>query len=58
MFPAGILVAIILAVNFVGDGLRDAFDPNAAGAGARTKRKAAAAENDELPGETVVEIAQ
>jgi peptide/nickel transport system permease protein len=58
MFPAGILIAIILAVNFVGDGLRDAFDPNAAGAKARTRRKAAAAENDELPGETVVEIAQ
>jgi glutathione transport system permease protein len=26
-FPAGILVASILAVNFVGDGLRDALDP-------------------------------
>jgi glutathione transport system permease protein len=26
-FPAGVLVLIILAVNFVGDGLRDALDP-------------------------------
>jgi len=26
-FPAGVLVIIILAVNFVGDGLRDALDP-------------------------------
>jgi peptide/nickel transport system permease protein len=26
-FPAGFLVAIVLAVNLVGDGLRDAFDP-------------------------------
>jgi peptide/nickel transport system permease protein len=58
MFPAGILVAIILAVNFVGDGLRDALDPNASGAKAATKRRAAAADHDEQPGETVVEIAQ
>jgi peptide/nickel transport system permease protein len=27
-FAAGLLVAIVLAVNLVGDGLRDAFDPN------------------------------
>ena len=26
-FPAGILVAIVLAVNLIGDGLRDALDP-------------------------------
>ena len=26
-FAAGILVALVLAVNLVGDGLRDAFDP-------------------------------
>jgi peptide/nickel transport system permease protein len=26
-FPSGVLVLIILAVNFVGDGLRDALDP-------------------------------
>jgi len=58
MFPAGILIGIILAVNFVGDGLRDALDPNASGAKAKAKRKSAAGEGDELPGETVVEIAQ
>jgi peptide/nickel transport system permease protein len=28
-FPAGCLVALVLAINLVGDGLRDAFDPNA-----------------------------
>jgi peptide/nickel transport system permease protein len=27
LFPAGVLVAIVLAVNLIGDGLRDAFDP-------------------------------
>jgi peptide/nickel transport system permease protein len=26
-FPSAVLVLIILAVNFVGDGLRDALDP-------------------------------
>ena len=26
-FAAGILVALVLAVNLVGDGLRDALDP-------------------------------
>lgn len=26
-FPAAFLIAIVLAVNFIGDGLRDAFDP-------------------------------
>ncbi len=29
-FPAGFLVVLLLAVNLVGDGLRDAFDPNSA----------------------------
>jgi len=28
-FPSGCLVALILAINLVGDGLRDALDPNA-----------------------------
>jgi peptide/nickel transport system permease protein len=28
-FPAGLLIALVLAINVVGDGLRDAFDPNA-----------------------------
>ncbi|MCQ1853308.1 ABC transporter permease [Neorhizobium galegae] len=27
MFPGGALVVTVLAINFVGDGLRDAFDP-------------------------------
>jgi peptide/nickel transport system permease protein len=27
-FPAAFLVALVLAINLVGDGLRDAFDPN------------------------------
>ena len=59
LFPAGILVLIILAVNFIGDGLRDALDPNAAGAKAKAKRRSTASLVDELPGgETVVEIAQ
>ncbi|HVY64364.1 MAG TPA: ABC transporter permease [Gammaproteobacteria bacterium] len=30
-FPAGFLVALVLAINVIGDGLRDAFDPNAGG---------------------------
>jgi peptide/nickel transport system permease protein len=28
-YPAGLLVILVLAINLVGDGLRDAFDPNA-----------------------------
>jgi peptide/nickel transport system permease protein len=28
-FPAGLLVVLVLAINLVGDGLRDALDPNA-----------------------------
>jgi peptide/nickel transport system permease protein len=35
LFPAGILVLIILCANLTGDGLRDALDP-----GARPLRKA------------------
>jgi peptide/nickel transport system permease protein len=58
LFPALILIAIILAVNFVGDGLRDALDPNASGAKAKARRRPAVAGSDELPGETVVEIVQ
>lgn len=30
-FPAGFLVALVLSINLIGDGLRDAFDPNAGG---------------------------
>ncbi len=29
MFPGAVLVLAVLAINFVGDGLRDAFDPRA-----------------------------
>jgi peptide/nickel transport system permease protein len=29
LFPAGVLVLIILCANLVGDGLRDALDPSA-----------------------------
>jgi len=34
-FPSGFLVALILAINLVGDGLRDALDPNAVFQGRR-----------------------
>lgn len=37
-FPAGFLVLMGLCTAFIGDGLRDAFDPTAAGAKARTKK--------------------
>ena len=30
-FPAGLLIVLVLAINLVGDGLRDAFDPNTEG---------------------------
>ena len=30
-FPAGFLIALVLAINLIGDGLRDAFDPNSRG---------------------------
>jgi peptide/nickel transport system permease protein len=30
-FPAGLLIVLVLAINMVGDGLRDAFDPNTQG---------------------------
>jgi peptide/nickel transport system permease protein len=29
LFPAGVLVMIVLCANLVGDGLRDALDPSA-----------------------------
>jgi len=32
-FPAGSLVILVLSINLVGDGLRDALDPNIAGKG-------------------------
>jgi len=34
-FPSGFLIALILAINLVGDGLRDALDPNAVFQGRR-----------------------
>ncbi|MFB7667206.1 ABC transporter permease [Kitasatospora sp. NPDC056138] len=37
-FPAGCLVLIGIAVSFIGDGLRDALDPNASGAKAKAKK--------------------
>ncbi|MFJ6212813.1 ABC transporter permease [Streptomyces sp. NPDC092296] len=37
-FPAACLVMVGLAIAFIGDGLRDALDPNAAGARARIKK--------------------
>jgi peptide/nickel transport system permease protein len=39
--PAGFLVVTVLAVNLVGDGLRDAFDPNSARGLRRRERRAA-----------------
>ncbi|MEW1750826.1 ABC transporter permease [Streptomyces angustmyceticus] len=38
-FPAGCLVLIGVSISFIGDGLRDALDPNASGAKARPPRK-------------------
>ncbi|GAA0443469.1 MULTISPECIES: ABC transporter permease [Streptomyces] len=40
-FPAGCLVLIGVSIAFIGDGLRDALDPNAAHAKARAPRKKA-----------------
>jgi peptide/nickel transport system permease protein len=37
-FPAGCLVLIGVAVSFIGDGLRDAFDPTSSGAKAKAKK--------------------
>ncbi|MGI5252269.1 ABC transporter permease [Actinacidiphila glaucinigra] len=37
-FPAGCLVLICLSIAFIGDGLRDALDPNSSGAKARAPR--------------------
>jgi glutathione transport system permease protein len=38
LFPAGVLVLIVLCANLVGDGLRDALDPSARPAPRRTRR--------------------
>jgi peptide/nickel transport system permease protein len=37
LFPAVLLIVAVLAVNVMGDGLRDALDPNSAAVKARTK---------------------
>ena len=44
LFSGGLLVLTVLSVNFVGDGLRDAFDPNAVQSrrGRRARRAAVA----------------
>jgi len=39
LFAGGLLVLAVLAVNVMGDGLRDALDPNSAAAKARTRTK-------------------
>ena len=33
MFPADVLVILLLSVNFIGDGLRDAVDPSSKSGG-------------------------
>lgn len=38
LFPAGVLVLIILCANLIGDGLRDALDPGSANLARRRKR--------------------
>ncbi|HEY5855189.1 MAG TPA: ABC transporter permease [Aldersonia sp.] len=39
LFAGGLLVVTVLCANLIGDGLRDAFDPNAVGARRRTPRR-------------------
>ena len=39
LFPAGVLVAIILCANLIGDGLRDALDPGSANLAAGRKKR-------------------
>ncbi|MEU9128975.1 ABC transporter permease [Kitasatospora sp. NPDC048540] len=46
-FPATCLVLIGVAVAFIGDGLRDAFDPNSSGAKSKGRRRKALAERNE-----------
>lgn len=41
-WPAGLILAIALSVNFIGDGLRDAFDPRQKGKAKRFKKVAKA----------------
>ena len=39
LFPAGVLVLILLCANLIGDGLRDALDPGSATLRRRRKKK-------------------
>lgn len=39
LFSGGLLITVVLCANLVGDGLRDAFDPGAAGARKRRKSR-------------------
>ena len=39
LFPAGVLVLILVCANLTGDGLRDAFDPGSANLRARRHPK-------------------
>ena len=48
LFPAGVLVLIVLCANLVGDGLRDALDPERARRRADAKRRRRAADSDDL----------
>ena len=38
LFPAGVLVTILVCANLTGDGLRDAFDPGSGNLRTRRKR--------------------
>jgi peptide/nickel transport system permease protein len=38
LFPAGVLVLILVCANLTGDGLRDAFDPGSANLRRKAKR--------------------
>ncbi|MDT5000951.1 MAG: glutathione transport system permease protein, partial [Mycobacterium sp.] len=39
LFPAGVLVLIVLCANLIGDGLRDALDPDSRKPRKRPKRR-------------------
>lgn len=57
-FPAGFLVLLGLAIAFIGDGLRDAYDPNSSNAKAQAKAikekgRSKGNESDDVPGQRV-----
>jgi ABC-type dipeptide/oligopeptide/nickel transport system permease subunit len=37
MFSGGLLILTVLAVSVIGDGMRDALDPNAGGSASRAQ---------------------